>query len=203
MLVKEKIGQWANYKDRSDSFDDSKEIKKLISMITKDKQFNQYVKSFLPDLELSLVSKPFGEYGVDIGFIDSNTKDIVGTMDLERWSQWDDDWPNFYKHIHFLSRKEKFLKNDKPFFMAYFNFKLSKVLLVSRESIEKFTPIKKHFKVKNVNDNVREISLSEGHIFGEGITEKERKIFNAGRVTSECPSEVVGSTPTPRSTFPL
>jgi len=204
-VKKEDISNWANYNDRKSNYDDSRDIDNLIVMMRDNSDLNEYVKSFLPKVEMNLVSKPFGDYGVDIGIRNLKTGSIIGTLDVERWSVWKEDWPVFYNHIHFLGRKDKFLNQGIPFFMCYFNFNMSKVLVVSENTIEKFPTIRKTFKTKNVDDRVKEIPLSEGHIFGKNVTSRERKLFkyaNAGKVISKLPLEIVGSTPTPRSTFP-
>jgi hypothetical protein len=102
----------------------------------------------------------------------------VATIDIERWSAWQDNWPAYYKHIHFLGRKEKFLNQHAvPFFMAFLNFQRNKVLMIEETDIRKQPTIDKFFKYKGVTDRVREIPMTEGHLFGHSITDTERGLF--------------------------
>ena len=175
-VTKEHRTKWGSYNDRKNSFDDKKDIETFFNMIQKDESLKKYITSFLPETPDHLRKHPNGKYGVDIGIVCKNN--IIGTIDIERWKSWNPEWPDYYKHIHFLARKEKFLKqSNKPFFMANMNFDRTKVLMISRNDIEKYPTIEKYFHHKGVSDIVRELKISDGVLFGEGITEKERSIF--------------------------
>lgn len=168
--------KWGSYNDRNNSFDDREDIKTFFDMVNKDESLKKYLTSFLPETPDHLRPHPNGKYGVDIGIVCKG--EIIGTIDIERWREWNPNWPDYYKHIHFLARKEKFLKqSDKPFFMANMNFNRTKVLMISRNDIEQYPTKEKYFHRKGVSDMVRELKISDGVIFGEGITEKERSIF--------------------------
>ena len=76
-------------------------------------------------------------------------------------------------------RVEKFLNQyNVPFFMAFMNFSRTKVLMISQEDIVKHPTIDKFFKHKGVTDRVRELKMSEGYIFGNNITDREKELFN-------------------------
>jgi len=168
---------WGSYNDRRNSFDDDSDIKTFIQLIHKNDHLRSYLKRFLPKGTFSFKPKPHGQYGVDLGLF-SEQGHIVTTIDIERWSAWNEDWPNYYKHIHFLGRKEKFLEqHDAPFFMAFLNYKRDKVLMIGEEDIRKQPTIDKFFKYKGVTDRVRELPMREGHLFGHTITDTERGIF--------------------------
>ena len=171
---------WGSYGDRKNSFDDDEDIKRFIGMIHRNESLKSYLKTFLPKGTFSFKPKPHGQYGVDLGLF-SEHGTPVATIDIERWSAWNEDWPSYYKHIHFLGRKEKFLnQHDAPFFMAFMNFSRTKVLMISQDDIIKHPTIDKFFKHKGVTDRVRELKMSEGYLFGEHITDREEGLFNVG-----------------------
>jgi hypothetical protein len=174
---------WGGYEDRVDSFDDDEDCARFIALLKESSGLAEYVKSFLPlQSTFSIKTKPNGRYGVDMGVFKGchETTEPVATIDIERWSAWNEDWPSFYKHIHFLGRKDKFLNryDDKPFFMAYFNYSRDKIILVSKESILKYPTEDKYFSHKKVVDRVRVLPMHEGHIFGKNITSTEEELFN-------------------------
>jgi hypothetical protein len=113
---------------------------------------------------------------VDLSLQNEKNENVL-TIDIERWSQWVDEWPDYYKHIHFLGRKEKFIQPDIPFFMGYMNYHRTKVLMISKEDIQKYPTIDKYFRRKQTTDRLKELPMSEGYVFGENITEKERRLF--------------------------
>jgi hypothetical protein len=158
--------------DRKNSFDDAGDIKMLSHMMRDNLDLRNYILSRLPvDF---LKPKPDDEYGVDIGMFSEDRKRI-GTIDVERLGAWKEDWPFFYRHIHFLGRKEKFCKPN--FFMAFLNNTRNKVIMLENNDIIKYPTIEKYFSYKNMNDHVKELPFSAGRIFGTNITEKERSLF--------------------------
>ena len=169
---------WGSYSDRRNSFDDDEDVSRFIKMVHADESLKSYLKSFLPKGTFSFQPKPYGQYGVDLALF-SEQGAPVATVDIERWSAWNEDWPAYYKHIHFLGRKEKFLNQieNTPFFMAFLNFSRSKVLMISSNDIQKYPTIDKFFKYKGVTDKVRELPMSEGHVFGTTLTEREKELF--------------------------
>lgn len=169
---------WGSYNDRKDSFDDDEDISRFIGLIHRDESLKTYLKTFLPKGTFSFKPKPHGKYGVDLGLF-SEHGTTVATIDIERWSAWNEDWPSYYRYIHFLARKEKFLnQHEAPFFMAFLNFKRDKVLMISHKDINKYPSKPKYFKAKGVTDIVRELPMSEGYVFGRNITDTERGLFN-------------------------
>lgn len=175
--------KWGSYKDRDNSFDDKADIAKFKEMFFENKSIRQYMSSRLTNTRnLDFIEKPYGDYGVDLGLkTETEPVQVVAMIEIERWSQWDDEWPSFYRSIHFLGRKNKFLeqsiKNDVPFFMVYFNFSKTKLLMVSKEDIIKYPTQEKYFKTQKKWDVVRDISPSDGHVFGNNLTERERGLF--------------------------
>jgi len=167
--------EWGSYTDRTNSYDDSEDIKLFFNMVKKDKSLKEYLSSFLPAEPEFLRKHPNGDFGVDIGIMSKNK--IVATIDVERWRPWKEDWPSYYKYIHFLGRKEKFLNEYKvPFFMAFMNYSMTKVLMISEQDIRKY-PTKPKTFASGITDRVRELSMSDGHVFGENITKRERELF--------------------------
>lgn len=162
---------WGSYKDRDNSFDDDKDIELFVSLV----QTNPQLQNYLP--KGNFRPKPNGTYGVDLGLF-SEQNELVATIDIERWSAWDKDWPPFYRYIHFLGRKEKFLNQyDKPFFMAFLNYSRDKVIMIDKNSINRYPTIDKYFKNKGVTDRVRALAMKEGYIFGNNITPREKELF--------------------------
>ena len=169
---------WGSYSDRDNSLDDTSDIDDFIHMVNKHPELKSYIRSFLPNTKLDLVwtPKPFGKYNVDIGI--KCNEEVIATFDVERWREWNPDWPTYYKHIHFLGRKNKFLLLNKlPFFMCFLNYTKNKVLGVDRDTIENYPTIEKKFKRKAVRDTVRELPLSSGKLFGESFSVLENDLF--------------------------
>lgn len=174
------INRWGSYKDRQNSFDDVDDLVAFAEMCVSNPKLNEYIKSYFPEPGLSITPKPDGDKGVDLGIVNSG-KEIIGTVDVERWSAWDSEWPSFYKWIHFLGRKDKFLRaSDQPFFMAYLNYSQNKVLIVDKDTLLQFPTKEKLFQAKGVVDKVKEIPMYLGRIFGEHLTEMEQSLFNTG-----------------------
>jgi len=180
-VSKEDKENWGSYSDRSNSFDDTSDIDDFISLVNKHPELKSYIRSFLPEnTNLIWKPKPLGNYNVDIGIVNS-THELVATFDVERWREWNPDWPTYYKHIHFLGRKNKFLlQNELPFFMCFLNYTKNKVLVVDRDTIENYPTIEKKFKRKAVRDTVRELPLSSGKLFGESFSVLETDLFREG-----------------------
>ena len=98
-------------------------------------------------------------------------------IDLERWKQWDNEWPDNYKYISFLARKSHFLEEPVPFLMVFMSHRLNKLLIVDKESIKKYNIVDKDFVKWGKKDKVRKLKFSEGNLFGTNITNREREIF--------------------------
>ncbi len=176
-ITKEHKRKWGSYSDRKDSYDDDEDITSFIKLCKTNDNLHSYLASHLPNKTLLFRRKMDGDYGVDLSIITEDEK-VCATIDIERWSAWDNDWPSYYRYIHFLARKEKFLNQyEAPFFMAFMNHSKTKTLMISEQDIRKYPTKAKYFKSKGVTDMVRELPMSDGHVYGENITRRERELF--------------------------
>lgn len=180
--TKSQVKTWGEqFNDRSNSFDDEKEINIFIKTVGETKELQNYISKFLPNVSkngLVFQPHPHGKYGVDLGIRDkSNGNKLVMVFDLERWSQWDNDFPTYYKYLSFLSRKNKFLQDDVPFIMVWQNKDCSKYLMVD-DSIIRETPSEKVVFKSGYTDSVRKIPLEKGTILG-AKGEREIKYFSS------------------------
>ena len=176
----DQINEWGSYEDRKDSYDDDSDLNIFKEMVQTNSALRSYIKRHT-DLDqftdtASLKTKPNGPYGVDMGVYDER-KNHIANLDVERWDKWDDDWPDFYRHISFLTRKLKFVEEDKQFFMAYLNRSRNKVLMITKESFPFYDNKVVYFK-NGFKENKKEIPFDYGTIFGENITEKEKELFS-------------------------
>jgi hypothetical protein len=163
-ISKQDINSLGVFSDRKDNFDDDMEISAFI----------KFAKKFYKE-NYEIRSKPFGDYGVDIGISKDGT--IVSTVDVERWKSWDEDWPPQYKYISFLGRKEKFLKREGDFAMIYFNKSLDKLLVVTKKDIIKYPTQEKYFSRFKKYDLIRQIPFDCGRLYGKNLTDTEKQIF--------------------------
>jgi hypothetical protein len=163
-ITKEDKNSFGNFSDRKHNYDDDMEISKFI----------QFAKNFYNE-EYEFRAKPFGDYDVDIGLYKQGR--LVSTVDVERWSQWDEEWPPQYKYISFLGRKEKFLKRPQDFAMVYFNKSLNKILTVTKKDILKYPTEKKFFARFKKYDLIRQIPFDSGRLYGKNLTDKEKQLF--------------------------
>lgn len=171
---RDQVKSWGEqFKDRGNSFDDDQEIDLFIDAVKNNIKLNHYIARFLPNPNgrYKFYPHPDGKYGVDLGVIDEDGNTVM-VMDLERWSAWENDFPPFYKYLSFLSRKNKFLRDDIPFIMVWQSNDCSKYLMVDDSIIRETEPEEVTFKSGFV-DHVRKIPLSHGTIFGaKGYREK-------------------------------
>ena len=180
-VTKQDIGQWGNqFHDRQNSFDDNEDINAFIKITRNDKKLYQYLSKYIPDPDIraNCVWKyhPDGKYKIDLALVDKTGKKHL-LIDLERWSQWKNEWPSYYKHLHFLGRKDHFLEEPEPFLMVFFEYNRNKLIVVDKETIKKYPTKRKFFKYKQCYDNVKEMKMSDGHIFGTNLTDIERNHF--------------------------
>lgn len=177
---KNQVKTWGEqFKDRNNSFDDNQEIKIFMETVTKNTELRNYILQFIPNISENCVFEPHpnGQYGVDLGIRDrGNGNKLVMVFDLERWSVWNNDFPSFYKYLSFLSRKNKFLRDDIPFVMVWQNNDCSKYLMVDDTIIRETEPEEVTFKNGFV-DQVRKIPLQKGTIFGQ-TGYRENTYFN-------------------------
>jgi len=156
--------KWGSYSDRKDSYDDNQDALAFKRLVKSNKELHSYIGSFIPrNQTYRFIDKHFGPYKVDMSIVDSHNN-VVADIELERWSQWDETWPSYYKHIHFLGRKEKFF-TERPFFMVYLNKSMNQCMCLEKSVFEHIPTINKYFSYKKVWDKVKEIPLSEGKIY--------------------------------------
>lgn len=163
-ITKEDKNSFGMFSDRENNYDDEMEISK----------FTEFAKNFY-DKTYEIIPKPFGDYGVDIGI--SKDGNLISTVDVERWSVWDNDWPPQYKYISFLGRKEKFLKRQGDFAMVYFNKSLDKLLVVTKKDIIKYPTQEKYFVRFKKYDLIRQIPFDCGRLYGKNLTNTEKTLF--------------------------
>jgi len=167
-ITNEDINKFGSYKDRNNHFDDELDIDVFIA----------FLKTVYIDGNVEYKKKPFGDYGVDLGvYIDGK---LFFTVDVERWSAWKNEWPNFYSHISFLGRKEKFLKRKENFVMVYFNYDHTKFICVDRKDIVKYPTIDRHTKGKL--DRIKKLPFDVGRLYGSNLTEREKTLFKNHKV---------------------
>ena len=176
-VTKEIINRWGNYSDRKNNFDDDEDIVAFKKLCVESNGLLEFIKEYLPEGNYKWISKPYGKYGVDMGILNKDSGEICLIIDLERWSQWKDDWPSYYRYLHFLGRKDHFLNEDVPFIMAYLNYNQNKVILLNKETLNKYMTREKYFSYKKCNDMVKEIPMIEGYIFGANLTNREINNF--------------------------
>lgn len=157
------IRKFGSYSDRKDSYDDEKEL--LVAC--------NFIKNY-SDPSFKIKQKPFSKYGIDIGVFDSDDN-LKLAVDVERWRFWNNDWPENYKYISFLERKEKYLKEFDQFMMIYFNYSLNKLIIVKKENIIKFSPEKRYTQGKY--DLIRKIPFEYGKMYGRQFGKREKSIF--------------------------
>ena len=151
---------------------------KIIEPSKTNKELQKYLLQYIPkDVDCKWKFKPDGDYGIDLALIDVNTGKKLLCIDLERWSAWKDEWPIYYRYLHFLGRKDHFLNEDVPFIMAYLNYNQNKVILLNKETLNKYMTREKYFSYKKCNDMVKEIPMIEGYIFGANLTNREINNF--------------------------
>jgi len=141
-------------------------------------ELQKYLLQFLPKHgDCAWKFKPDGDYGIDVALIDKNTGKKLLCVDLERWSAWKNEWPSYYRYLHFLGRKDHFLEEPEQFLMVFFEYNRNKLIILDKETIKKYPTKRKWFAYKQLHDDVKEMKMSDGHIFGTNITERERKNF--------------------------
>jgi len=173
-VTKKHRSQWGSYKDRKNSFDDSKDIYRFAELVNQYSSVRNYIRSYIGGGDCGWVEKPDGDYGVDLALYRNGVRSA--NFDIERWSQWKSEWPHYYNYLQFLGRKEKFLGKEVPFFMCFMNFNRDRFALVDEKTIRSYPTIEKEFVHKNVKDRVKEISMSDGYIFGN-YSDHESELF--------------------------
>tara|TARA_B100000579_G_scaffold364251_1_gene323143 strand:- start:160 stop:705 length:546 start_codon:yes stop_codon:yes gene_type:complete len=177
-VTKQMKNKWGSYSDRKNNYDDDADYEYFIHHTKTNKELQKYLLQYIPkDVDCKWKFKPDGDYGIDLALIDVNTGKKLLCIDLERWSAWKDEWPWYYKYLHFLGRKDHFLENNEPFLIVFFEYNRNKLIIVDKDTIKKYNTINKWFSHKKCHDWVKEMKMSDGHIFGTNITDLERRNF--------------------------
>ena len=177
-VTKQQINKWGNYNDRKDEYDDEGDFHCFLYHTKTNKELQKYLLRYLPkSADCKWILKPDGDYGIDVALVDKQTGQKLLCVDLERWSQWKNEWPSYYRYLHFLGRKDHFLEETEPFLMVFFEYNRNKLIVLDKETIKKYPTKSKWFAYKKLHDNVKEMKMSDGHIFGTNITDTERKNF--------------------------
>ena len=163
MITNEAIREYGTFTDRTDSFDDRKELK----------IFTAFLQEKNPSSVI--VVKPYGPYGVDLGMFDEK-ENVKITFDLERCKAWGDDWPEYWQSLSFLARKDKHLVYPN-FGMVWFNCAMTKFVIAWKEDIEQFPVSVRTFKGKTQTDRVRKVDFQYGTLFGPSFAPRETKLF--------------------------
>jgi hypothetical protein len=179
----EHITNYGNYPDRADSYDDSSDLNAFANLVNTIPELKRFIMNYFrpPSYADCLWSyHPDGKKGIDLSITGPGTVNAIRylNLDVERWSKWDKDWPYYYRYIHFLERKGRYLNQQIPFLMCYMNYSRDKVLIVDNKTIQRYTPKWKTFFKKQLSDKVREIRMEDGNLFGKRITDRERDLFN-------------------------
>jgi len=136
--------------DRSNSFDDSLEIKTIKPIL----------KLSFPNCKI--IEKPYGDYGIDV-VVRSGDKDILW-VELERSFGWVNEFP--YGSVSFLERKFRFVEEAEQvgadFMMCWFNKDHTQFVEASGDVIRQYEPFDKTLRSGN-KDRVRHISKSKCH----------------------------------------
>ena len=74
-------------------------------------------------------------------------------------------------------KKDHFLENDEQFLMVFFEYNRNKLIIIDKHTIKRYNTINKWFKAKDCYDWVKEMKMSDGHIFGTNITDVEKRNF--------------------------
>jgi hypothetical protein len=177
-VTKEQKKEFGSYVDRKDSFDDDEDYDYFIKHTLINKNLQNFLLQYIPkDKNCGWKFKPDGKYGIDLALMDNDTNTKLLQIDLERWGAWKDEWPAFYKYLHFLGRKDHFLLEDEPFLMVFLEYNRNKLIVVDKNTIKKYRTINKWFQHKQCYDWVKPMRMCEGHIFGNNITSIERNNF--------------------------
>ena len=173
----------SQFKDRQNSYDDEKEYNRFVKLCQTNVNLRKYIEQYIPESvpksSLWIRSKPDDDYGIDCALINKETNEKIINIDFERWSKWKNDWPSHYRCLHFLGRKDHFLDEDIPFLVAYFNNNMDKFVMVDKDTIKKYPTFSKYFAHKKCHDNVKEMKLSDGWIYGDNITDREYELFQS------------------------
>lgn len=165
-VTKENISKWGNYSDRNDSYDDENDIRSFKEFVRNSEDLLNYIGDVVGREPMYFRPHHYGKYGVDLSLVNKEGK-TVADFDLERWAQWKDQWPSYYRYVHFLGRKDKYLSEERPFFFVALNFHRNQCVIVEKSTIVRYPVIDKPFKAHRKIDRVREIPLSEGKFFSK------------------------------------
>ena len=174
------------FEDRTSSYDDVGDLDHFIWLSKTDDKIQRmlHLRHF-PDYSggnLQWIKHPYGQYDVDLGLKNDKTDEFLVVFDTERRWRWGEDWPHYFGSIHFLDRKTKLLEKRReiPFYFSVLNSDRSKVLMIERETIEKYPTTNKYDYTNEMENRVREIPLTEGRgcLYGSGFGKREQSYFS-------------------------
>lgn len=168
MITSAAIASYARFPDRADHYDDTRELR----------QFLPYLHLRVPDA--SLVVKPAGPYGVDLG-VAAPDGTWVAFFELERCRSWDDDWPAHWQSLSFLQRKDRYLSLPE-FHMVWFNRAVTKCVIARGDDIAACVPSVRTFAGQSQTDRVRRVPFDCGVLVGTDFQPRECARFST-RVT--------------------
>ena len=180
LVTKQQKKEWGSYDDRENSYDDISDFNHFIKHTKTNCELQKYLLQYIPKNIRDNVEwkfKPDGDYGIDLALINKDTNKKILCVDLERWSEWNGQWPYWYRFIHYLGRKDHFLKMQESFIIVFFEYNRNKLLICEKETIKKYTTFQKYFKVKKCHDMVKEMKMSDGYVFGNNLTDIEKRNF--------------------------
>tara|TARA_B100000073_G_C23620965_1_gene528514 strand:- start:289 stop:861 length:573 start_codon:yes stop_codon:yes gene_type:complete len=185
-VTKEMKNKWGSYPDRKNSYDDDSDCEIFIEHTKNNRDLQNYILRYInsctsvhfhmkqwPHCRWKI--KPDGKHGIDLALVNDDKRLLH--IDVERWSEWKGDWPPFYKNLHFFGRKDHFLEDDPRFIIVYMNYERNKLIVVNKDVIKRYETKNKYFRHKKCYDWVKEMKMSDGHIFGYNITPTERRNF--------------------------
>ena len=167
---KDKMNFGENIKGVGNSYNDDPEIE----------AFERFLKAFCISkhgkYEYEVISKPFGEYGIDL-VVRLNGVDQF-YVDVEVWKKWKDDWPWNYKNINFLERKYHFIqKYGDKFMMMYSNMNHDKFIMIKSKDIVNYPLVDVYIKEIQKWDKMRRLNFEDGILFGDNFGKIELERF--------------------------
>ena len=177
-VTKSQIEQYGKvFKDRSNSFDDCGDLDLFIHRhLRNNSYFREYITSIVGEMSLTVGRHVDGPMGVDLSLFNHDTGERVLDIDLERWNAWGTQWPTNYRWIHVLGRKTKYVESNVPFLFCPMSRNRDRFLVVDTKVIKKYPVKNKYFVGKGHSDNVREVPMTQGYVFGS-YTLREKSLF--------------------------
>ena len=92
--------------------------------------------------DYKIVNDPLGERKVDLGILDVEENKLVGLVEVDYFKSWNSSWPNNYKVLNRVLRKEGYYsKNNLPYINISFNVQGDCGIFTTREMEQKYSII--------------------------------------------------------------